>query len=46
MQHIQGIQCDELQLSGLEDKSASENPIRFIETYVKNADFIFMQTDA
>lgn len=46
MQHIQGIRHNQLQISSLEDKSGSENPVRFIEAFVKNADFILTQTDS
>jgi hypothetical protein len=45
MQHIQGTQRHQLQMSSLEDKIASENPVRFVEAFVKNANFILVQTD-
>ena len=35
MQHITGISRQQLQLSSLEDKIASDNPIRFIEAFVE-----------
>jgi hypothetical protein len=35
MQHIQGAQSYQLQMSSLEDKIASENPVRFVEAFVE-----------
>ena len=36
MQHITGISRQQLQISSLEDKIASDNPIRFIEAFVEH----------
>ena len=36
MQHIIGISRQQLQISGLEDKIITDNPIRFIEAFVEN----------
>ena len=36
MQHITGISYQQLQISSLEDKITSENPVRFIEAFVEN----------
>ena len=36
MQHISGISRQQLQISSLEDKITSENPVRFIEAFVEN----------
>jgi hypothetical protein len=36
MQHIQGTQRHQLQMSSLEDKIASENPVRFIDAFVEH----------
>jgi len=36
MQHITGISRQQLQINSLEDKIALENPVRFIEAFVKN----------
>jgi len=36
MQHITGISRQQLQISSLEDKIISDNPIRFIEVFVEN----------
>ena len=36
MQHISGISRKQLQISSLEDKITTENPVRFIEAFVEN----------
>ena len=36
MQHISGTSRQQLQISSLEDKIASDNPIRFIEAFVEH----------
>jgi transposase len=36
MQHIQGTQRHQLQMSSLEDKIGSENPVRFIDAFVEH----------
>ena len=36
MQHISGISRQQIQISSLEDKITSENPVRFIEAFVEN----------
>ncbi|MEL1242256.1 transposase, partial [Flavobacterium flavipallidum] len=36
MQHISGISRQQLQISSLEDKIASDNPVRFIEAFVEH----------
>ncbi|SHN57555.1 Transposase domain [Flavobacterium fryxellicola] len=36
MQHISGISRKQLQISSLEDKIASDNPVRFIEAFVEH----------
>ena len=36
MQHISGISRQQIQISSLEDKITTENPIRFIEAFVEN----------
>jgi hypothetical protein len=36
MQHIQGTQRHNLKMSSLEDKMASENPVRFIDAFVEH----------
>ena len=36
MQHISGISRQQLQISSLEDKIASDNPVRFIDAFVEN----------
>jgi HJR/Mrr/RecB family endonuclease len=36
MQHISGTSRQQLQISSLEDKIASDNPIRFIEVFVEH----------
>ncbi|SHG94841.1 hypothetical protein SAMN05444372_1125 [Flavobacterium micromati] len=36
MQHISGISRQQLQISSLQDKIASDNPIRFIEAFVEH----------
>ena len=36
MQHIQGTQRYQLQISSLEDKIGTENPIRFIDAFVEH----------
>ena len=36
MQHITGISRQQLQISSLENKIASDNPIRFIEAFVEH----------
>ncbi len=33
MQHIQGISRHQLQMSSLEDKISTDNPVRFIEAW-------------
>ena len=38
MQHIQGISRHQLQLSSLEDKITADNPVRFIDAFVKVID--------
>jgi hypothetical protein len=35
-QHIQGTQRHQLQISSLEDKIASDNPVRFIDAFVEH----------
>jgi hypothetical protein len=35
MQYIQGISRNQLQMGSLEDKITSDNPVRFIEAFVK-----------
>ena len=35
MQHITGSTRQQLQISGLEDKIALDNPVRFIEAFVE-----------
>ena len=35
MQHIQGISRNQLQMGSLEDKITADNPVRFIEAFVK-----------
>ena len=37
MQHISGISRQQIQISSLEDKITSENPVRFTEAFVKPA---------
>lgn len=39
MQHIQGISRHQLQMSSLEDKISTDNPVRFIEAFVNHIDF-------
>ncbi len=39
MQHIQGISRHQLQMSSLEDKISTDNPVRFIEAFVNVIDF-------
>ena len=39
MQHIQGISRHQLQISSLEDKISTDNPVRFIEAFVNHIDF-------
>ncbi|GAA4072708.1 IS1182 family transposase [Flavobacterium cheonanense] len=39
MQHIEGISRHQLQISSLEDKIGADNPVRFIEAFVKVIDF-------
>ena len=39
MQHIQGISRHQLQMSTLEDKISTDNPVRFIEAFVNVIDF-------
>ena len=36
MQHITGISRQELQMSSLEDKIGTENPVRFIDAFVEH----------
>jgi len=36
MQHITGVYRKKLQISSLEDKITSDNPIQFIEAFVDN----------
>jgi len=36
MQHITGISRQQLQISSLEDKITTDNPVRFIEAFVEN----------
>ena len=36
MQHISGISRQQIQISSLEDKITSENPVRFIEAFIEN----------
>ena len=36
MQHIAGLSRQQLQISNLEDKIALDNPVCFIEAFVKN----------
>jgi HJR/Mrr/RecB family endonuclease len=36
MQHISGTSRQQLQISSLEDKIASDNPVRFIEAFVEH----------
>jgi hypothetical protein len=36
MQHIQGTQRHQLQMSSLEDKILSENPVRFIDAFAEH----------
>jgi transposase len=36
MQHITGISRQELQMSSLEDKISSDNPVRFIDAFVEH----------
>jgi hypothetical protein len=36
MQNIQGAQSHHLQIRSLEDKIASENPVRFIDAFVEH----------
>lgn len=36
MQHIQGTQRYQLQISSLEDKIGAENPVRFIDAFVEH----------
>ena len=36
MQHISGISRQQLQISSLEDKITTENPVRFIEAFEEN----------
>jgi hypothetical protein len=40
MQHIQGISSNQLQVSSLEDTIASDNPVRFIDAFATNTNFI------
>jgi transposase len=40
MQHIQGISRHQLQMSSLEDKIASDNPVRFIDAFVSAIDLV------
>ena len=35
MQHIAGLSHQQLQIGSLEDKIALDNPVRFIEAFVK-----------
>jgi hypothetical protein len=35
MQHVQGTQRHNLQMSSLEDKIASENPVRFVDAFLE-----------
>jgi hypothetical protein len=39
MQHIQGTQRHQLQMSSLEDKIGIENPVRFIDAFVEHVSF-------
>ena len=38
MQHIQGISRHQLQLSRLDDTITLDNPVRFIDAFVKSID--------
>jgi hypothetical protein len=38
MQHIQGICRNQLQMSSLEDKISTDNPVRFIDAFVSLLD--------
>ena len=38
MQHIQGISRNQLHLSSLEDKITPDNPVRFIDAFIKFID--------
>ncbi len=40
MQHIQGISRHQLQMSSLEDKISTDNPVRFIEAFVNHIDAV------
>lgn len=40
MQHIQGISRHQLQMSSLEDKITTDNPVRFIEAFVNHIDTV------
>ena len=39
MQYIQGISRNQLQMGSLEDKIATDNPVRFIDAFVGFIDF-------
>ena len=38
MQHIRGISRNQMTISSLESRIASDNPIRFIDAFVENID--------
>jgi hypothetical protein len=36
MQHIQGTQRHQLQMSSLDDKIGTENPVQFIDAFIEH----------
>lgn len=38
MQFIQGILCNQLQIVSLEEKISNDNPVRFIDAFVRYID--------